>query len=480
MNKLKVLKLNCFTICILFISNSVFSQNKYVETFNATDEVLVSVNTSYTNIVFETWNKDKVEIEAFVEGEGLSAKEKKEIFDNWNFDVLGNSKKVVITSNAGGNWQGRESLSNLDIIPDLEFLGPLMNEMIMPMISEFNVPALPEGMLQNLGDIQFDYEAFKKDEEGYMKKFEAQIEKNFGKDFELKMEKWGDDFAKEWDKKNGDKLSAEWESKMEAWGENFGKEMEAWGEQMGKDMEKWSKELEQKLEDEGGNYTKQVITDPNGNTKTYIIKENSGNFKVNKATKTIIIRMPKNAKTEINVRHGEIKMADVFNVKATLNHSPFTAKSIDGRETLINASYAPVLVEDWKYGTLLVKFVEDCKVSNVESINLQANSSDVYIGYINKEAMLGGSFGNLFIENISEGFETLDILLENTDAVIKLPNSSFSFYYNGKKSTLKYPKSLDLNVTKNYDRVLVKGFNKLKNLNKNISINATYSNLVFQ
>ena len=165
MNKLKVLKLNCFTICILFISNSVFSQNKYVETFNATDEVLVSVNTSYTNIVFETWNKDKVEIEAFVEGEGLSAKEKKEIFDNWNFDVLGNSKKVVITSNAGGNWQGRESLSNLDMIPDLEFLGPLMNEMIMPMISEFNVPALPEGMLQNLGDIQFDYEAFKKDEE---------------------------------------------------------------------------------------------------------------------------------------------------------------------------------------------------------------------------------------------------------------------------------------------------------------------------
>ena len=51
--------------------------------------------------------------------------------------------------------------------------------------------------------------------------------------------------------------------------------------------------------------------------------------------------MPKNTKTDINVRYGEIKMADAFNVKATLNHTPFTADRIDGVQTLINASYAP-------------------------------------------------------------------------------------------------------------------------------------------
>ena len=34
-----------------------------------------------------------------------------------------------------------------------------------------------------------------------------------------------------------------------------------------------------------------------------------------KAKKKIIIRMPKGTKTDINVRHGEVKMADVYNIK---------------------------------------------------------------------------------------------------------------------------------------------------------------------
>ena len=55
---------------------------------------MVSVNTSHTNVVFETWNKDIVQVEAFIDDESLSAKEKEEIFKNWDLDVLGNSKRL--------------------------------------------------------------------------------------------------------------------------------------------------------------------------------------------------------------------------------------------------------------------------------------------------------------------------------------------------------------------------------------------------
>ncbi len=349
----------------------------------------------------------------------------------------------------------------------------------MPLISNIQVPPLPEDLLQNLGNINFDYEAYKKDEEGYMKKFEAQMDKKFGKDFEKKMEAWGNKLAAQYDEKKADSIGAEYEKKMEKWGEEYGKKMEAWGEAYGKKMEAWARKMEMDSESEGADRNQRVYKSPNGNT--VIIRGDKNLDVINgKANKTIIIRLPKDTKTVINVKHGELKMADAKNVNATLNYSTFTANSIDGGQTLISASYAPVVVGNWRQGTLQVKFVDNCKIENVENINLQANSSDVNIGKVGRQAFLAGSFGDLKIKEISDAFETLDIRLENTDAVLKLPNAAFSFYLNGKKSTLKYPKSLQLKETKTGDRTLLKGYNQNNSSNKTLTINATYSNITLQ
>ena len=196
--------------------------------------------------------------------------------------------------------------------------------------------------------------------------------------------------------------------------------------------------------------------------------------------RTIIIRLPKGTKTEVNVRHGELKMADAFNLKANLNYTTMTANSIDGGKTLINASYAPVIVNNWQDGTLAIKYVDECKINTVKNIQLSANSSDVVINTVLKNANLSGSFGNLYINDISNDFGKIDIVLENTDAKIKLPASAFTFNYNGKKSTLLYPKSLQLTTSKDHGSVLVKGFNKANNSSKTVTINATYSNVKMQ
>lgn len=469
MNKLRPLNI---LLVALFCAVPLCAQTSRTESFNVSGDVLVQVNTNHTNVVFETWNKDKVEVEAFVEGESLSEAEKKEAFSAWKFDVLGNSKKIVISSNAqAGIWESN-ALSGMPPLPDLEFIGPLMEGLVIPLTENIEVPSLPEDLLENLGDLHFDYEAYEANEEAYLKKWEKQIEKKFGKDFEMKMEKWGEAFGKQWEEKHG--------PEMEQWGEDFGKRMEEWGERFGKRMEEWGKEIEEKYGNGKGNYSKEVITSPNGN-KTIIIK-GSKHDKVgdSKVKRTIIVRMPKGAKTEINVRHGEIKMADAHNVKATLNYSPFTANSIGGGETLINASYAPVIVQQWDRGTLYLNYVERCHLKDVEALNLQANSSDVFIGSLRHKGTLSGSFGNLTVKSVDGDFEGLDILLENTDAVIDIPDTAFSFYFNGKKSTLAYPKSLQLNHTKNNGRVLVKGFNRAKSADKLFTINATFSNVKLQ
>lgn len=465
--------LSVFIALAAIVANA---QKKYVESFEVNDDATIVVNTSYTNIVFETWNKNKVEVEAFIEGEDLTEEEKQEIFDNWNFQVLGNSNTVMITSRPQMAWGNNISFSNMDALKELKFLDPMLKD--MPVMTKFEMPELPMEALQSMGDLKFDYEEFNKNEEEYMKKWEKQIEKKFGKDFEIKMEKWGEEFAKEWNAKNGEKISAEWEAKMEAWGKKFGKEMEAWGANFEKDMQKLVEKYEK--ENGKGSYTKEVITTPNGN-KTIIFKANkNGKIKDIKATKTLIIRMPKDSKTEIDVRHGEIKMADARNVRATLNHTPFIANSIDGGKTLINASYAPVIIDEWKYGTLYVRFVDNCSIGTIEAITLRSNSSDVLIGTIIKDANLTGSLGNFKINGIAKNFGTINIVLKNNDAIINIPDSSFSFLFDGKKSTLKYPKSLELTNTKKGDRVLVKGFNNTANSSNNLKFEALYSNITVE
>jgi len=463
MNRLIIFRNSIFTV-LLLTSALFYGQSKSVETFSASEDMTVEVNSAYTNIIFKTWNKNKVEITAFIDDDSLTEAEKKEYFDAWKFNVLGNSKKVVITSNSSNNSNFDYANNFDDLNINMDFLGPLLESIEVPDMSN-----MTEIIMESVGKIDFDFEEFQENEEEYMKKFEREMEQNFGLEFEAKMEAWGEQFGEDMEKNFG----PEFEAKMEAWGEQFGKDMEAWGENFAKQFDDNSEELEAHVKE------MEIMAEKmekENNTK------NSNYKNLQRVKKTIIIKMPKNTKTNVNVRHGELKMANAYNLKATLNYSPFTADNIDGGLTFVNAAYAPVIVNNWNQGTLNVNYVEECNINNVKTINLEAISSDVLINYIAKSAILSGSIGELKINKIGDDFSNLDILLENTDAVINLPNSSYSFYYNGKKTQLEIPTSanLQLNKTVNGDRILQKGYHLSNTPDKNINIRALYSSVIVQ
>ncbi len=520
MSNLLIWKRSIATVALLLSIPVLVAQNSYKETFKVGNDALVSVNTSHTNVVFETWNKNYVEVEAFIDGEELTEKEKTEIFEDWDIDVLGNSKKVVVTSNSGSLWGGVESIGSLGALEGLEGLKGLYGLSELGNFSfNFEIPDVPDfrdfpnwpfgdeqpGIYSGNGNLNikinrgrsmnFDTDEYEKDKQGYVNKLNKKYKSNatvmevdawldkveeWSEDFSEVMEDWGEDFGKEFEDKFGpefeekmEKWGEEFGSYMEKWGEEFGEKMEEWGESFGKDMEKWAEQFE---DFEGD----QVIISPNRNIIINSDKSDLFHEGNTKAKKTIIIRMPKGTKTDINVRHGEVKMADAYNIKANLNYSALSANSIDGGETLINASYAPVMVNNWKQGELDLKFVDNCRINNVTKINLDANSSDVVINNIIDRALLSGSFGNLIINTISNEFKNLNIVLENTDAKISLPKTAFLFSFTGKKSPLLYPKSLQLNNTKSNGKVIVKGFNKYNTSNKKITIDAAYSNVRMQ
>ena len=70
MNKLIITKMLLFIV--LLLSHDLIGQQKLTkvsQSINVDKEAVVDLNTSYCNIVFETWNKDVVEVEAYIESD---------------------------------------------------------------------------------------------------------------------------------------------------------------------------------------------------------------------------------------------------------------------------------------------------------------------------------------------------------------------------------------------------------------------------
>ena len=67
------------------------------------------------------------------------------------------------------------------------------------------------------------------------------------------------------------------------------------------------------------------MEDENGNN-IYIMKGGEVDFKG--AKRVIKIKMPKGAELDLNVRHGEVKLGNVTNIKADLNYSTFIANTL--------------------------------------------------------------------------------------------------------------------------------------------------------
>jgi hypothetical protein len=440
MNNLIQYKLSLTVIAVLLVSVSVLGQKKYVESFRATSEKVVKLNTAYTQIIFESWDKNKIEIEALIEGDDLSKEEKQTLFDAWDFSITETHEGVVVHS-MGRPSNPLGSNPMMDALNNVSITDPFMQDFFASQSSMFSMPGMTDTLLSQLSGVDFDYEAFQKNPKEYMAAFEKKM---------LRSEKEG--------VTSKDKM----------------KEMES-------QMEVTMKKMEAQFKNSGMSYTQRVVTDENGN-KTYVI-EGSTNGTINKTPrgkKTLIIRMPKETATEINVRHGEIRMASASNVKAVLNYAPFQAESIDGAETNITAAYAPVVINDWKNGKLYVKFVDRCTLNTVGEISLTSNSSGVIIGTLETSAKIASAFGALRIDKVSDNFKKIDLRLDNTDTGVIVPSSSFTVSFSGKRSTLRYNKNIELSQRKQYDRVLVDGYHKSRDTEREILISAAYSNLILQ
>jgi hypothetical protein len=474
---------------------------KLNKTVNANKDVTLNLNTTHTNIEISTWDSNKIQVEAFVESSELSKEDLQKVLDSWDVDIEGSGANVTIETfgGFGGNWNfnfdfsGLEMLRDLNIpdIPEIDFEMPEMPELPEMDIEVPEMPELPElpELPDGVHNVQFDVEKYKKEGEPYLEKWSQEFEDKYGKGYKEDMKKWAREFSKvDWDG---------YSVRMEKWGEEFGKrfgdkfgkDMEKWGEEFSKkfdgkwaeDMEKWGEEFGEKFGKEWEEKGKVIEERMKAFEKEWEGKEDELEKRFedmekrnNKVKKTIKIKMPKDTKMKVNVRHGELKFASViYNLKADLSHSSLLAERIDGSNTSISASYSPVLVNHWDAGELKLRYVDDALLKNVKTLMLQSNSSDINIDFLRGNSIINGSFGELTIHNIVDSFNSLNIVLENSDAKIKLPKTDYNLQYQGSRSRFKHPKKTDKENASSFSTGNLSS-------GKTIVINAKYSTIVMQ
>lgn len=174
-----------------------------------------------------------------------------------------------------------------------------------------------------------------------------------------------------------------------------------------------------------------------------------GKNKNYKVKKTIKIKMPKGTKIKMNVRHGEVKLAEnTKNIEAKLSYSTLVAYTIDGDQTTIKTSYSPVSVQKWNYGLLQADYSENVDLREVLNLRLSTTSSDVTIDKLLKSLVVNNKMGPLKINSVSQDFKEMDISLQNGEFMVNLPATAFVIEVDGTLSELKVPSSLHLDETK--------------------------------
>ena len=202
-------------------------------------------------------------------------------------------------------------------------------------------------------------------------------------------------------------------------------------------------------------------------------KGRNRNFKIQKQ---IRIRMPKGARLKLDIRHGEVKLAEnVIDLNATLSYANLLASNIAGEQTRVRARYSPLRVKQWDAGRLDTDFSEDVQLERVIRLNLRATSSDITIDHLLKNASIRNELGGLYIGSIGRDFEDLSVTVLNGELDCALPESDVEILLTNQGSDIDVPHSVVWEGEADTPANQKRGFRGNRDPGRAIVINSSYS-----
>ena len=442
-------------IAICFLGN-IFAQKfdkKYTENFKVNKDVEVAVNASNTDINVTTWNKNEVDITAYIEVEGISKQEAEKYFKNWNFEALGNSKKVKITSKGSNSF----GLKN-----DFVFFNDADFDFQIPEIDMSNIEAiiLPEM------DFDFDLDNLIEGIEGL-----EDLEDNIGKNGKYSF-MWIDDdhnikinSKEEWEAFKRTKEYKELKGKMKIDKEKMRKDLAESKEKLKKQFKETKarividkEEIKKQLEI-AKKHIKELKFDFNSDSNDFTI-----DGKKVKIKKRLEIKVPKGATFDLNTRHCKVKLPNTV-ASGNVKYGTFDANNLNGGELTIN--YSSVNINDLNACTLFLNNVTDAKIASVTNTKMNNNSSGVNIAKVYNNVDIKSKFGELEIASFVSDFKSFNLLLDSSEVLLNLSNIKDKLNFEATRVEYSDSKKISSNnlkttifhgfITANNDRISIDG-----------------------
>ncbi|MCO5724002.1 hypothetical protein [Robiginitalea marina] len=453
-----------FIGCALGVSPLAAQESKtYREEFKVNPDVVVELSTTHADLEFETWDRNEVVVEATIALEGASPEDAGNYFERAGVEILGSKSLVKVSTGPGQSWNRDFSGAFDSGVFAGEFaerLGPIMEQFAIGLPEMSELPPMPPVPFRD-----FDYKAYEKDGERYLKEWKKDFEKEFDQEYRERFEAW----SKEWEAR-----AAAMKARMEARAEEHAKMRETLEKQR-EDMAR-QREQAQSQALQAREQARQAREEVRKNPFHSSPKEVAGKrFTVRK---TIRIKMPKGARLKLDVRHGEVKLAgNTLNARATLSYARFIAADIEGRDTRIEARYSPVEVHRWKGGDLRADFSEKVTLDEVGQLNLTSNSSEVTIKQLLREASLQNRLGSLRIGAVGDNFRKLVVSVENGELAMPLPRGGYQVEVANNHSGIDYPDFITWAPESGQKPGIRKGFSQHKDSDRSIFIQAAYSDV---
>ena len=459
--KLNTYKSVGFLIAAFFISG-LYAQKfdkKYTENFKVNKDVLLAINANNADINVTTWNKNEVAVEAVITVEGLSKKEAQKYLNSWDFEALGNRKKVSIKTHGDRFVYFGDNSFNFDmpeiIIPDMNFDFE-MPEIVIP---DFKIDF--QNIWDGIEDIDFDEDddrTFSFVSKGKNKTVVIKTKKDWEKfkksdDFkELKKSlRVSVDRAKERYRKVDKKKIKEEIAKAKVAVKSINKE------KLEKSLAKARVAIEKMKVKLAKNYK---------NGENIFVIENDDNKKKVKITKKIIIKVPKNATFDLNTRHSKVKLPK-GKTSGKVSYGTFNSEGLQGGDLRIY--YAPVDINTLNACTLFLNNVTDANLASVSNTILNTNSSGVKIKNVNNNVDVTSKFGELLLSKIVSGVNDFKLNLNFSEAIVnfsKLKEKLNFTQVDDVVNTNKKSIVLNGNFSVNNNAISIKGKQSKLTLNK--------------
>lgn len=277
-------------VCLVSVSTYAQRFETPLQEYKVNSDVAIAIEASYAEIEIVEWSKNKVEIQGIMSIQGLPEKEARSMFDRWDISTQAEADKIRIRSNSSnfGNeyffMNNDKYLGNVIVdIPEISVRVTDIIDSIHFVLPEFeNFPDIDFNMNQNFqfnnDSIAFDYEEFQKNS----------------------------DYLAVWQERNKEQLKRVKEELKESQAE-LAKQQKEMQKEIQKEIKEAQKEVQQARQEIQWKVDESArARDESAREREYQVQRIMKDRQKVKVKKTLIIKVPRNAKLEMDVDYCKI------------------------------------------------------------------------------------------------------------------------------------------------------------------------------